>query len=85
MNSESVLQTIFGAKIIDMEFLKQMIRYNSSYLLSELETYSLLDEDNQTLASFENIYKSLSKIIIDALSNFVFQMPIEMAIATKPQ
>ena len=91
MNSENklnldILESILGTKILDIEFLKKIIRTNSSYLLSELETYRIFDEEEtQVIDAIENIYKKLSKIIINGLSNAHFQMPIEMAIATKNQ
>ena len=91
MNSENklnldILESILGTKILDIEFFKKIIRTNSSYLLSELETYRIFDEEEtQVIDAIENIYKKLSKIIINGLSNAHFQMPIEMAIATKNQ
>ena len=91
MNDENkinldVLEAIFGTKIIDIEFLKEQIMQNSNNLLSELETYRIFDEEETKIIDvIENIYKKFSKIIIQALSNYHFQMSIEMAIATKSQ
>lgn len=81
-----VLEAIFGTKIMDTQFLKQIIRNNSSYLLSELESYRIFDEnETKIIDAIENIYKKLSKLIISGLSEIHFKMPIEMAIATKKQ
>ncbi len=81
-----VLEAIFGTRIMDTQFLKQIIRNNSSYLLSELESYRIFDEDEtKIIDAIENIYKKLSKLIISGLSEIHFKMPIEMAIATKKQ
>ena len=81
-----ILEAIFGTKFMDIEFIKKQMKTNSSYLLSEFETYRIFDEEEtQVIDEIEKIYKKLSKIIISQLSNFVFHMPIEMAIATKQQ
>lgn len=81
-----ILEAIFGSKIMDKQFLKQIIRNNSSYLLSELETYRIFGEDETKIIDvIENIYKNFSKLIISGLSKIYFKMPIEMAIVTKKQ
>jgi len=81
-----VLEAIFGTKIMDTEFLKHIIRNNSNDLLSELESYRIFDEEEtKIIDAIENIYKKLSKIVINELSNYYFRMPIDMAIATKQQ
>ena len=80
------LEAIFGTRILDSEFIKKQIKGNSGFLLSELETYKIFnEEETQVIDEIKNIYIKLSKIIITQLSNFCFHMPIEMAIATKPQ
>lgn len=81
-----VLEAIYGTNIIDTKFLKNQIRTNSSYLLSELESYRIFDEDETKIIDvIENNYKKYSRKIINELSNFYFHMPIHMAIATKEQ
>jgi len=81
-----VLEAIFGTKFMDTEFLKKQLRTNSSSILSELESYRIFDDaETKVIDVIENNYKKYSKIIIDELSKYYFQMPIEMAIATKEQ
>lgn len=81
-----VLEAIFGTKFTDTEFLKKQLRTNSSSILSELESYRIFDDaETKVIDVIENNYKKYSKIIIDELSKYYFQMPIEMAIATKEQ
>ena len=71
---------------MNIDFLTQMIKKNSSYLISELESYRILDEEEtEVIDAIENIYKKLSRLIIDRLSEIHFNMPIEAAIATKKQ
>lgn len=85
MNLE-VLKAIFGQEVMNIDFLTQMIKKNSSYLISELESYRILDEEEtEVIDAIENIYKKLSRLIIDRLSEIHFNMPIEAAIATKKQ
>ena len=81
-----VLEAIFGTKFMDTEFLKKQLRTNSSSILSELESYRIFDDaETKVIDVIENNYKKYSKIIIDELSKYYFQMPIDMAIATKEQ
>ena len=81
-----VLEAIFGTKLMDTEFIKKQMRTNSSNLLSELESYRIFDEEEtKVIDIIESNYRKYSKIIIDELSKYYFQMPIEMAIATKEQ
>ena len=81
-----VLEAIFGTKFMDTEFLKKQLRTNSSSILSELESYRIFDAaETKVIDVIENNYKKYSKIIIDELSKYYFQMPIDMAIATKEQ
>lgn len=81
-----VLEAIFGTEFMDTEFLKKQLRTNSSSILSELESYRIFDdEETKVIDVIENNYKKYSKIIIDELSKYYFQMPIDMAIATKEQ
>ena len=81
-----VLGAIFGTKFMDTEFLKKQLRTNSSSILSELESYRIFDAaETKVIDVIENNYKKYSKIIIDELSKYYFQMPIDMAIATKEQ
>ena len=89
MNTElnlDVLEAIYGTKFMDTEFLKKQIRTNSSNLLSELESYRIFDEEEtKVIDIIESNYKKYSLIIINELSKYYFQMPIDMAIATKEQ
>lgn len=81
-----VLEAIFGTKFMDTEFLKKQLTTNSSNLLSELESYRIFnEEETKVIDVIENNYRKYSKIIINELSEYYFQMPIEMAIATKEQ
>ena len=81
-----ILKAIYGIDFVDMEFLKKQMRENSSYLLSELESYRIFDEEETKIIDvIEGYYEKCSKIIIDELSKYYFQMPIDMAIATKEQ
>ncbi len=81
-----VLEAIFGTKFMDTEFLKKQLRTNSSSILSELESYRIFDDaETKVIDVIENNYKKYSKIIIDELSKYYFQMPIDMAIVTKEQ
>ena len=81
-----ILEKIFGTKFMDTEFLKKQLTKNSSNLLSELESYRICDKEETKIIDFiENNYRKYSKIIINELSKYYFQMPIEMAIATKEQ
>ena len=81
-----VLEAIYGTKFMDTEFLKKQIRTNSSNLLSELESYRIFDEEEtKVIDVIESNYKKYSMIIINELSKYYFQMPIDMAIATKEQ
>ena len=81
-----ILEKIFGTKFMDTEFLKKQLTTNSSNLLSELESYRICDEEETKIIDFiENNYRKYSKIIINELSKYYFQMSIEMAIATKEQ
>ena len=81
-----VLEAIFGTKIIDIGFLKEQMKTNSSDLLSELELYRIFDEDEtRVIGAIEDIYDKLSEEIIKKMSEYYFNMPIDMAIATKEQ
>ena len=81
-----VLEAIFGTKIIDTAFLKEQMKTNSIDLLSELELYRIFDEDEtRVIGAIEDIYDKLSDKLIDKMSEYYFNMPIDMAIATKEQ
>ena len=84
--NSNVLESIFGTKMIDPDFLKKQFRTNSNKLLSELETYGMLDEEQTKFIDvIKNNFRKYSRIIIDELSEYYFKMPIEMVIATKEQ
>lgn len=90
MNEEifncEILEAIFGTKLVDSQLLKNQIKSNSSNFLAELESYRIFDEDETKIIDvIENNYEKYSRFIIDQLSSYYFQMPIDMAIATKQQ
>lgn len=81
-----ILEAILGTEFVDTKMLKDQIQKNSSVFLSELESYRIFgDDETQIIDYIESNYKKYSRIIIDRLSLYYFNMPIEMAIATKEQ
>ena len=81
-----VLEAIYGDNALNIDFLKDEIKHNSTNFFSELDTYRIFsDEETGVIDYLENKQKEYSRFIIDTLSKQFFEMPIEMAIATKDQ
>ena len=81
-----VLEALYGDNAFNVDFLKEEMKHNSSDFFSELDTYRIFgDEETGVIDYLENKQKEYSRFVIDMLSKQYFEMPIEMAMATKDQ
>ena len=81
-----ILEALYDDKAMDIEFLKDEIKHHSCEFFADLDAYRIFgEEETGVIEELESEHKVISRYIIDELSQRYFQMPIEMAIATKQQ
>jgi len=82
-----ILEIALGNDILDIKQIKDILKSNSLDFFQSLKEYKLVfdEEDTEVVDELENIYFKLSIYIINRYSEFYFNMPIEMAIATKEE